>query len=109
MKEKGIKKIIEKSEVTTSLDFTDRLLAEIEKDKPQEETIQFWNLRQIVCGFIIVVMGSGFLVYKLSELALSESNTVIPILWSLSLLLGLSYVLSINSYQFSRRNKNLFQ
>lgn len=99
MKEKDIKKIIEKSKVKTSLDFTDKLMAEVENDTPQQVTIKFWSLNQIAIGFVLVAVISGFLVFKVSDIPLFNGSIAIPFIWSLILLLGLNYILSLNAYR----------
>lgn len=99
MKDKSIKKIIEKSEVKTSADFTNTLMAEIEKEASLQEPVKFWTTNQILLGFALITIVSGYLVYKLSNYIFSENSTIIPLLWAFILLLGLSYVLGINDYK----------
>ena len=91
--------IVEKSEIKTSLDFTDRLLAEIEKENPQRETIEFWPLGQILIGFVLIAVVSGILFYKIAELSFLESSPIVPFVWSLVLLFGLNHTISLSKYK----------
>jgi hypothetical protein len=106
MNEKDIKKLIEKSEVNTSFNFTNKLMKEIETQNSLQTTITFWSVRQIVIGFVLVAVISSYLIYKVLELKISTGNVAVPFVWSLILLLGLNYLLSINNYKPITRLKN---
>jgi len=106
MNEKDIKKLIEKSKVNTRFNFTDRLMQKIETQNSLQTSITFWSFRQIVIGFILVAVISGYLIYKILGLNISTGNAAVPFVWSLILLLGLNYLLSINNYKSFTNLKN---
>jgi len=106
MNEKDIKKLIEKSKVNTSFNFTDKLMQEIETQDFLQTTIVFWSVRQIVIGFILVAVISSYLIYKILELKISTGNVAVPFVWSLILLLGLNFLLSINNHKPITRLEN---
>ncbi|MDC6390473.1 hypothetical protein PP182_17420 [Maribacter sp. PR1] len=105
MKEEDYKAIIGKSEVNTNVDFTDKLMSKIESRTQLEKQVEFWSVRQIAVGFVLIAVISGFLSYNISVLFVIKSSAAIPLLWSLILLLGLSYLLSINRCQSSLSSK----
>ncbi len=105
MNEKDIKKLIKKSKVNTSLNFTDKLMQEIETQNSLQTAITFWSVRQIVIGFTLTAVVSCYLIYKILEPKISTGNVVVPFAWSLILFLGLSYLLSINYYRPTTRLK----
>ncbi len=106
MNESDIKKLLKKSEINTTSDFTDKLMSKIQRKAVYEEPVNFWSLRRIIMGFLVVTLVSGFLVYKISQFYVSTDGVAIPFVWSLLLLLGLNYLLSVNSYKVSLPFKN---
>ncbi|MCT8339054.1 hypothetical protein [Altibacter lentus] len=101
MKEKNIKKTIQKSELKTKTGFTDDLMSAIENEQIKEKPIKFWSVGRIIIGFILFTVVSGFIVYNISFLLLPNGGVSVPFVWSLILLLGLSYILSMNKYKSS--------
>ena len=98
MKEAHLKKLIKESELPTSPGFTDKVVYEIEKLNPPPKDVRFWSLRQIVVGFVLVAVTSAFLMYKIVAPGIF-GNVVVPFVWSLFLLIGLNYLLSVTHYK----------
>ena len=96
MKEKDIKKIIVKSELKTNADFTNNLMAQIKGVQPQRYPIKLWTLKHLTIGFIVLTATSGFLLYTISNKFSFTGSAFVPLIWSLVLLLGFSYLLSMN-------------
>lgn len=97
MNEQQFKQLIEKSEVKTSENFTESLMSNIEQEIQPKTSIQPWSLYQIAIGFMVVSILSGYLVYKISEVFSFNSKIAVPFVWSIVLLFGLSYVLSLKN------------
>lgn len=96
MKENEIKNIVEKSEVKTKADFTDNVLAKLEAEGSARPSVKFWSLHQIILGFFLFTVISGFLFWSLSKHYISEFNPMVPLLWALLSLLGLNFVLDLS-------------
>ncbi|TYP74403.1 hypothetical protein [Aquimarina intermedia] len=99
MKDKDIKKLIEKSEVATSVDFTDKVMQKIEAQNVLPSSITIWSLRQIIVGFILVTVISIYLIHHFLGLKILAGNIAVPFFWTLLLLMGLNYLLTINRYK----------
>jgi len=98
MNEKKIEAIVKQSEVTTSDDFTDNLIAKIEASAQPKVSIGLWKLTKIILGFAGVAFG----IFILGSLALPEAisgNPIVPVAIALFLLLGLNHVLTLQKYQ----------
>ncbi len=102
MKEEEIKRIVQKSELETSADFTDRLMLQIEKNrnkKPAVFTVFLWIL-PVLCLLSAVISyllfknyGSTFL---LSPLNLKISGTPVFVMVTVILLFAINYGLQLH-------------
>lgn len=98
MKDKDLKQFIKQSEYTTSIDFTDKLIEKIEAEKSKSTRKAYWSTSQIIVGFSLLAMVSGFLFHKISNFIESDVSIAAPFCWSLILLFGLSHTLTISKY-----------
>ena len=96
MKEDVLKKIIKKSELKTRADFADSLMVKLDAQNSAKKPVKFWSIGNIVIGFAVLAVFSGFLVYSSSKAFPLMGGVAIPFIWSFLLLSGLSYLLSIN-------------
>ncbi|WP_203293531.1 hypothetical protein [Luteirhabdus pelagi] len=96
MKKDVLKELIKKSELKTRTDFTDSLISKLDAQHPVKKPVTFWSIGNIVIGFAVLAIISGFLVYSSSKAFLSMGGVAIPFIWSFLLLSGMSYLLSIN-------------
>jgi hypothetical protein len=95
MKEEAIRKIVQKSELKTSFQFTENLIQKIEFQKSKSLSVSFWSLKQIIIGFTLFVIVSGCLLFMLKRFTGEPSPVIIPFFWALFLLLGLNHLLLI--------------
>ena len=98
MKDENIKNIVEQSEVKTSYEFTDNLIAEIENGMQKNAQVAFWTLPKIAIGFVAVAILSGVLGSMLLPSSFTGA-TIIPIVWSFLLLIGLNHLLALHKCQ----------
>jgi hypothetical protein len=99
MKEDSFKNIIEKSRHSTSHDFTDQVLAKIDSDDLLTKPLNIWSFQKTLIFFIGGMIGSGFLLYQLVSQEILSNSVLVPLIWSLLLLIGLQHLLMMNKYQ----------
>ena len=64
MKEEELKKLVQKSAMSTSEDFTDRLMHRIETEDVAETKVT-WSFGRVWVAVLILVMGIGYMCYRL--------------------------------------------
>ncbi|MEL6812908.1 MAG: hypothetical protein AAFP76_16395 [Bacteroidota bacterium] len=64
MKEEEVKKLMQKSVMSTSEDFTDRLMHRIETEDVAETKVT-WSLGRVWVAVLILMTGIGYMCYRL--------------------------------------------
>lgn len=110
MNEKEAKKWVKKSIVTTSDDFTDKLMERLES-KPVVVKTFVWPFKTIFCLILTVMLSVSYLIYKnfdssynLFSADIDISGTHIFLGTTILFLLALNHVLKLNETYKSLKN-----
>ncbi|APG59841.1 hypothetical protein [Christiangramia salexigens] len=98
MKNEDFKKLIERSEIKTSADFTVKLMDNIKLSELKPNQLKIWSLWKVVIGFILISGLTIFGCYFFQKIKVLSGSLFIPVIVSLILLVALNHLIVLNKW-----------